>query len=128
MGFQRFQAGDIIVSNDAVASTMWSNNVPTLTEFYTSSVQIESSTKEYFFDVYQTESFDSTSEIQFAVAYCDKEGSGSTFFNSLVTGSTPTRSNYGQYRTLVLGDENADFIFGNATSSYFNKYSFNKFR
>ena len=119
MGFQRFQAGDIIVSNDAIASTMWSNNVPTLVDFYTSSVQIESSTKEYFFDVYQTESFDSTSEIQFAVAYCDKEGSGSTFFNALVTGSTPTRSNYGQYRTLVLGDENADFIFGNVTSSYF---------
>ena len=119
MGFQRFQAGDIIVSNDAVASIMWSNNVPTLTDFYTSSVQIESSTKEYYFDVYQTESFDSTSQIQFAAAYCDKEGSGSTFFNSLVTGSTPTRSNYGQYRTLVLGDENADFIFGNQTSSYF---------
>jgi len=119
MGFQRFQAGDIIVSNDAVASTMWSDNVPTLTEFYTSSVQVESSTKEYYFDIYQTESFDSSAQIQFAVAYCDKEGSGSTFFNSLVTGSTPTRSNYGQYRTLVLGDENADFIFGNATSSYF---------
>jgi hypothetical protein len=119
MGFQRFQAGDIIVSNDAVASTMWSNNVPTLTEFYTSSVQVESSTKEYYFDVYQTESFDTTAQIQFAVAYCDQEGSGSTFFNSLVTGSSATRSNYGQYRTLVLGDENASFIFGNATSSYF---------
>ena len=106
MGFQRFQAGDIIVSNDAVASTMWSNNVPTLTEFYTSSVQVESSTKEYYFDVYQTESSDTTAQIQFAVAYCDQEGSGSTFFIFFVTGSSATRSNYGQYRTLVLGDEN----------------------
>jgi len=36
----------------------------------------------------------------------------------LVTGSTPTRTNYGQYRNLVLGDEDASFIFGGVTSSY----------
>ena len=119
MGFKRFDTGDIIVSNNAVASTMWTNNSPTLTAFFTSSVQIESSTKEYYYDVYQVDATDTAAQIQFAVAYCDQEGSGSTFFNSLVTGSTPTRSNYGQYRTLVLGDENAEFIFGNATSSYF---------
>jgi len=119
MGFKRFDTGDIIVSNNAVASTMWTNNSPTLTAFFTSSVQIESSTKEYYYDVYQVDATDAAAQIQFAVAYCDQEGSGSTFFNALVTGSTPTRSNYGQYRTLVLGDENAEFIFGNATSSYF---------
>ena len=119
MGFKRFDTGDIIVSNNAVASTMWTNNSPTLTAFFTSSVQVESSTKEYYYDVYQVDATDNAAQIQFAVAYCDKEGSGSTFFNALVTGSTPTRSNYGQYRTLVLGDENAQFVFGNATSSYF---------
>lgn len=119
MGFKRFDTGDIIVSNNSVASTMWTNNSPTLTAFFTSSVQIESSTKEYYYDVYQVDATDAAAQIQFAVAYCDQEGSGSTFFNALVTGSTPTRSNYGQYRTLVLGDENAEFIFGNATSSYF---------
>ena len=119
MGFKRFDTGDIIVSNNAVASTMWTNNSPTLTAFFTSSVQVESSTKEYYYDVYQVDATDNAAQAQFAVAYCDKEGSGSTFFNALVTGSTPTRSNYGQYRTLVLGDENAEFIFGNASSSYF---------
>lgn len=119
MAFTRFEPGDIVISNDAVASTMWSANSPTLTNFYTSSVQIGSSTKEYYYDVYQTASTDAAAAIQFAVAYCDKEGSGSTFFNTLVTGSTATRSNYGQYRTLVLGDENADFVFGNQSSSYF---------
>jgi len=119
MAFTRFEDGDIVVSNDAVASTMWSANSPTLTNFYTSSVQIESSTKEYYFDVYQSSPTGSAAAVQFAVAYCDQEGSGSTFFNALVTGSTATRSNYGQYRTLVLGDENASFIFGNKSSSYF---------
>ena len=119
MAFTRFEQGDIVLSNDAVASTLWSNNTPSLNIFYTSSVQMGSSTKEYYTDVYQTASTDTTAEIQYAIAYCDEEGSGSTFFNALVTGSSATRSNYGQYRTLVLGDENADFIFGNVTSPYF---------
>ena len=44
---------------------------------------------------------------------------GSVFLNPLVIGTSPTRTNYGQYRNLVLGDENASFIFGNYTSSYF---------
>jgi len=119
MGFKRFDTGDIIVSNNSVASTMWTNNSPTLTAFFTSSVQVESSTQEYYYNVYQEDATANSAQIQFSVAYCDSKGSGSTFFNSLVTGSTPTRSNYGQYRTLVLGDENAEFIFGNASSSYF---------
>ena len=119
MAFTRFELGDIVLSNDAVASTMWSNNTPSLTNFFSSSVQMGSSTKEYYTDVYQTASTDDSAAIQFAIAYCDVKGSGSTFFNALVTGSTATRSNFGQYRTLILGDENADFIFGNTTGSYF---------
>ena len=119
MAFTRFELGDIVLSNDAVASTMWSNNTPSLINFFSSSVQMGSSTKEYYTDVYQTASTDDSAAIQFAIAYCDVKGSGSTFFNALVTGSTATRSNFGQYRTLVLGDENADFIFGNTTGSYF---------
>jgi hypothetical protein len=107
---------------------LWSANSPTLTNFYTSSIQIASSTKEYYFDTYQTASTEESAAIQFATAYCDKEGSGSTFFNALVTGSTPTRSNYGQFRTLVLGDENADFIFGNKTSTYFYALSVERAR
>ena len=128
MAFTRFEPGDIVVSNDAISSTMWSANAPTLTNFYTSSVQIASSTREYYYDVYQTASTEAAAAIQFAVAYCDEVGSGSTFFNPLVTGITATRSNYGQYRTLVLGDENATFQFGNATSSYFYALSIERAR
>ena len=128
MAFTRFEPGDIVVSNDAIASTMWSANAPTLTNFYTSSVQIASSTREYYYNVYQTASTEAAAAIQFAVAYCDEVGSGSTFFNPLVTGVTATRSNYGQYRTLVLGDENATFEFGNATSSYFYALSIERAR
>jgi len=119
MGFSLLQPEDLVLSNDSVTAAIWSNNTPTLTSFYTSSTQVVSSTSEFFFSVYQTASTDSTAAVQFNIAYCDADGSGSTFYNALVTGSTPTKSNYGQYRTLILGDENASFIFGNYSASYF---------
>ena len=110
---------DSILSNDSVTSAMWSDNSPTLLNYYTSSAQIASAVAPYYLSVYQTASNTPTSAIQFDVAYCDEVGSGSKYLNPLVIGTTPTRTNYGQYRSLVLGDENASFIFGNYTSSYF---------
>ena len=111
-------AGDVVVSTDSVTAPMWSNNDPTLTVFYTSSTQVSSNVQEYYTSIYQTASTEVSAEIQFDIAYGDQVGSGSQFLNNLVTGSTPTRTNYGQYRNLVLGDENAAFIFGGVTSSY----------
>jgi hypothetical protein len=119
MGFKRFDTEDLVISNDAVTSPAWSNNTPTLTSFYTSSIQTAGSNGEFYYSVYQTLTTNDEAAIQFDLAYCDVNGSGSTFYNSLVTGSSPTRTNYGQYRTLILGDENASFVFGNQTSSYF---------
>ena len=110
---------EVVLSNDSVTSPMWSNNAPTLREYYTSSAQLASAAAQYYITVFQTASTDDTAEIQFDVAYCDSVGSGSDFLNPLVIGTTPTRTNYGQYRNLVLGDENASFIFGNYSSSYF---------
>ncbi len=46
------------------------------------------------------------------VVYCDSLGSGSTLYNSIVAGNSPTKTMYGQYRSLILEDENASFIFG----------------
>ena len=111
-------AGDVVVSNDSVTAPMWSSNNPTLNFFYTSSTQVSSNVAEYYTSVYQTASTEVSAEIQFDIAYGDQVGSGSQFLNNLVTGSTPTRTNYGQYRNLVLGDENASFVFGGVTSSY----------
>ena len=110
---------DIVLSTDSVTAAMWSDNNPTLMVMNTSSVQAASAVSQYYITVYQTASTSPSAEVQFDVAYCDIVGSGSEFLNPLVIGTSPTRINYGQYRNLVLGDENASFIFGNQTSSYF---------
>ena len=121
MGFKRFDPEDLVLSNAAITTAAWSNNAPTLTSYFTDPAQTgsASSTSQFYFDVYQTASGDTSAAVQFGIAYCDAKGSGSARYNTLVDGASPTRTNYGQYRTLVLGDENATFTFGNETTEYF---------
>jgi hypothetical protein len=120
MGFKRFDPEDFVVSSNTVTSTVWSNNAVELAEFYTSSTQTQGSSGEYYINVYQTESTDSSAAVQFAVAYADLLGSGSLLFDVNVPQKSPSRTIYGQYRTLMLEDENSPFIFGDSYSgSYF---------
>ena len=112
MSFKRFDTEDFIVSSDSITSTLWSTDSPTLTEFYTSSVQAAGSSGNFYLSVYQTASTEADSITQFDIAYADVEGSGSEYYNAAVIGKTPSLSTYGQYRALILEDENSSFIFG----------------
>jgi hypothetical protein len=112
MAFKRFDPEDFVVSSDSITSTLWSTGAPTLTEFYTSSVQAAGSSGNYYLAVYQTASNLSTSTVQFDIAYADSLGSGSTLYNPIVPQNSYTKTIYGQYRSLILEDENANFIFG----------------
>jgi hypothetical protein len=54
------------------------------------------------------------------LGYANQYGSGSTLaYNTAVPGLSPSRTLYGQYRNLILEDENAPFIFGAVTQSDF---------
>jgi hypothetical protein len=120
MGFKRFDPEDFVVSSDTVTSTVWSNNAVELSTFYTSSTQTQGSSGEYYINVYQTASDDASAAVQFAIAYADVDGKGTLLFDANVAGKSPSRSIYGQYRTLLLEDENAQFVFGDTFSgSYF---------
>ena len=110
---------DFIVNSEAITATLWSGTVPTLATYFTSSTQEASSAGNYYLNVYQTASSQTISEVQFAIAYANKQGSGSALYNAAVGGNSFTKTLYGQYRTLVLGDENADFNFGGVTQSDF---------
>ena len=112
MSFKRLDPEDFLVSSDAITSTMWSTNLPSLSTFFTSSIQEASSAGNYYLSIFQTGSTLSNSEVQFEIAYADSLGSGSTYYNSAVPGVSPTKTIYGQYRSLILEDENSNFIFG----------------
>lgn len=116
MSFKRLDAEDFVVSSDSISSTLWSTGAPALTAFYTSSVQEAGSAGNYYLSVYQTASTDAGATVQFDIAYADVDGSGSTDYNSAVPGNSPSKTIYGQYRSLILEDENASFIFGTDTN------------
>ena len=118
MSFKRLDPEDFLVSSDSIVNTLWSTNVPTLTTFFTSSIQVGSTSGTYYYSVYQTGSSLSNAAVQFDIAYADSLGSGSVLYNSAVPGLSPSRTVYGQYRSMILEDENSSFIFGNGTNIY----------
>ena len=119
MAFKRLDSEDFLLSADSITATLWSGYLPTLTQFDSSSIQEASPAGTYYLSVYQTSSALYNAEVQFDITYGDKVGSGSIYYDPAVIGVSPTRTIYGQYRNLVLGDENADFTFGNILASNF---------
>ena len=114
MSFVSLQSSDFVVSADSITSTLWTGGTPILNQFFTSSATSSFNT---FLDVYQTGSLRSDAEVQFSIAYGEVEGSGSAPYNNLVTGSSPSKVTYGQFRTLVNGDENTNFSFGTGNTN-----------
>jgi hypothetical protein len=117
MSFNRLEADDFIVSADSITAGLWTDNqTPTITTFFTSSTQAAGNSGDYYLNVFSNAA---TSSLEFAVTYGNQAGSGSVAYNLDVDGKSPSSTVFGQYRTLVLGDENASFSFGGITSSDF---------
>ena len=115
---KQLDAEDFLVSADSIQSVAWSTNSATLTQFFTSSVQEAGTSGNYYISVYQTASSLASAQTQFEVAYGNRLGSGSEYFNSSIPRLTPATSIYGQYRSLVLEDENTNFTFGDGTNTF----------
>lgn len=130
MSFKKFDIDDIVLSSDPVSSPIWSGDLARLESAYTSSAQKEGFSGQYYLDVYdknpeekvsgstQEGSGVSTAKVQFSIAYADKDGSGSINYNASeeCDGYSPSRTVYGQYRSMVLGDEDDKFTFGTTVS------------
>ena len=119
MAFNRLAPEDFVISSDSITATLWSEGAVALTNFNTSSTQEAGSSGDFYLNIFQTASGNNNAAVQFAIAYGNRYASGSAFYNNGVTTASPTRTTYGQYRNLILGDENAQFVFGTVTSSDF---------
>ncbi len=112
MAFKRLDPEDFLVSSDSITGPVWSTGYPTLYPFYSSS-QVSGNTttpNSYYMTVYHDPNI--IGEPQFSIAYGDAAGSGSLLYNNIVSHNSPTSAIYGQYRSLVLEDENSGFVFG----------------
>lgn len=117
MSFKRFDTEDIVLSAETVTTPVWSGDLLTLTSgnYNTSSTQL-AETGKFYCDVYQANPTGSEARVQFSLAYGHKSGSFGVPYNAAIPTSTPTSTIYGQYRTLILGDEESNFTFGGVTS------------
>ena len=116
MSFKRLDPEDFVVSADQVQSIAWSTGIPTLTSFFTSSAQRVSSAGDYYLSIYQVNGTLDDAEVQFDIAYGNKYGSGSTPYDGAYVNLSPSSTIYGQYRSMILEDENAIFITGVGTT------------
>jgi len=115
MSFKRLDTEDIAISAESIVAPAWTGQLTTLSvgNFVTQSSQ---AARDYYYNVLQADpTATSAAATQFAIAYGNYLGSGSTPLNASVSASSPSSITYGQYRTLVNGDENTNFTFGNNT-------------
>ena len=112
MSFSRYNTDDQVVSSETVVRGLFTGDSNNLTVFYTASTYTE-----YYLDVYN-QPVEISGSVQFSIQYGNVYGSGSALINSSVTGSSPSRIVYGQYRNLIYGTEDTNFSFtGSVTSS-----------
>ena len=118
MGFKRLEADDFVVSAQAQTATCWTNNSPALTSFFTQSNQVNGASGKYYTTVFNETPTAPESRAQFEIAYGNETGGGALAFNEVAApGISPASTIFGQYRTLVLEDENSSFVFGGVTGS-----------
>ena len=129
MSFKRFENDDFVVSAEAVATGTWSENNTKLTTFFTSSNQEGSTSGKFYLNIFNEDpSSNDSAEIQFGLAYGNKEGSGSLDYNSSVPGVSPSSTIFNQTKMQVLGDENGEFLFGSTPSEEIYVISVNRDR
>ena len=117
MSYTTLDATDFVVSSDSITAPAWSSNQPTLSQFATASGPTSNvlSPEAFYLNVYQTAATATGAAVQFSIAYGHSEGSGSPYYNSIIPGYSPSKTTYGQYKTLVYGTSiqgNQGFNFG----------------
>jgi hypothetical protein len=126
--FKLFNAAEDIIVGDiqTISSPLWSENVNPLSGGYAAGIGFFTSSTQgtvagtYYTDVYHRNPASATNaEVQFAVAYGHRLGSGSTG-DPNTTGQnindTPTRAIYSQYRNILLPPTDNVFSFGGTDS------------
>ena len=106
--YTKFDAVNDIVANqtETVTAGLWSDNLASLTTYYTASGQTTSQ-RRYYVDVYQDTPSADGAAVQYSLAYGNALGSGSDSQGQL--NDSPSRAIYSQYRQLLLAPTDTRF-------------------
>jgi len=125
--YKNFTQDDIIVGDiQTISQPIWSENInpyvanTTGIGFFTASSQLSQS-GDYYMNVYNRNPQSATNAVvQFAIAYGNKQGSGSVGDANTVgnnANDTPSRAIYSQYRNMLLPPTDNVFTFGGVDSN-----------
>ena len=116
--YKRFGEFDQVTGKVEVVTTgLWSGDGGELTQFFTSSIQSAASSSNYYINVYnQDPAISSSAEVQFAVAYGHKFGSGSQTLDANPNSTMASKATYAQYRSILLEQDDDYFTFTDGTT------------
>ena len=113
--YKRFGEFDQVNGKVQVVTTgLWSGDTGSLTSFFTSSTQEVAASSNYYLNVYDTAANDN---VQFAVAYGHKFGSGSVSLANDDTSNLATKATYAQYKSIILDQGDDKFQVTNSSGS-----------
>ena len=126
--YTKFDMANDVISNqtEVVTAGLWSDNVASLTTYFTSSTQTNSQ-RRYYVDVYQDTPTADGSAIQFSLAFGHALGSGSDSQGQL--NDSPSKAIYSQYRQLLLNPTDTRFTTaGSGSTDYIYVVNFKRNR
>jgi hypothetical protein len=126
--FTKFDIVNDIVDNqtETVTAGLWSDNLASLTTFFTASDQTISQ-RRYYVDTYQKTPAATGSAVQFSLAFGHALGSGSDSQGQL--NDSPSKAIYSQYRQLLLNPNDTRFTTaGSGSTDYIYVVNFKRNR
>jgi hypothetical protein len=124
--FTKFDQLNDVVANqtEVVTAGLWSDNISSLTTYFTSSTQTTSQ-RRYYVDVLQETPTAEGSAVQFSTAFGHALGSGSNSQGQL--NDSPAKAIYSQYRQLLLNVGDNRFITaGSGSTDYIYVLNFKR--
>ncbi|NBQ96910.1 MAG: hypothetical protein EBT26_00870 [Microbacteriaceae bacterium] len=126
--YTKFDPVNDVVSNqtEIVTAGLWSDNLASLTTYYTASSQTTSQ-RRYYTDIYQDTPTADGAAVQFSLAFGHALGSGSDSQGQL--NDSPSRAIYSQYRQLLLAPTDTRFTTaGSGSTDYIYVINFKRNR
>ena len=116
--FTEFQTADVVIANqqEIITAGLFTGNVGSLTTMYTAS-NATAIQNTYYRSIYNGDPAVATSAVQLAIAYGDKNGSGSVDLTGNLNNDTPTRAVYRQYAQLLLPPNDTTFTINGTDTS-----------
>jgi hypothetical protein len=115
--YKRFGEFDQVTGKIEIVTTgLWSGDSGELNTFFTSSTQNVASSSNYYLNVYNENPTTSSAEVQFAVAYGHKFGSGSVSLDNNQFSTLASKATYAQYRSILLEQDDEYFTFTDGTT------------